>query len=265
VDTFSKPKKDPGYVQLRRGFLEHIPRLSRNAATLFIGLLISADWKDGTLEMDEKFRAHLGFPLRIFQRAKQELLRKGYIAVVRRGNQHRPTIVQILKFNNEAQTTNGASTAPSERAQAGAQTTAQATNGSSYGLSTLVSNSEISKLEPPKNLKNKEVKKEQHAPPKGTVWGFLGIDPCGPLPFCTFLEGCWSSRNSSDLPSAVIGAALDTWEDTEGAKSRRCARLFQALAELRRKESVAAAKQTPAHRIPTIKDMIPTRRRTERG
>ena len=92
--------------------------------------------------------------------------------------------------------------------------------------------------------------------PQEMVWGFLGIDPCGPPPFRTFLEGCWVSRNG-DLPSVVIGTALDAWEDTEGAKPPRCARLFRALSELRRKESLGTNGQTPTHRIPTTNDMIP--------
>ena len=91
---------------------------------------------------------------------------------------------------------------------------------------------------------------------KEGVWGFLGIDPCGPLPFRTLLESCWTSRNG-DLPSVVIGRALDAWEDTEGNKPPRCVALFKALAGLRKRES--SNRSQKKFRIPTGEQMIPKR------
>jgi hypothetical protein len=92
--------------------------------------------------------------------------------------------------------------------------------------------------------------------PNRDVWGFLGIDPCGPPAFRDFLEGCWSSRKG-DPPPIVIGRALDAWEDTEGSKPPRCAPLFKKLAELRKAESTNHTPKKP--RIPTGDEMIPQR------
>jgi hypothetical protein len=88
------------------------------------------------------------------------------------------------------------------------------------------------------------------------VWSFLGIDPCGPAPFRSLLESCWSTRNG-DLPSVVIGTALDAWKSTEGANPPRCAPLFKALAELRKRESAKPATKKPRH--PIGDQMIPKR------
>lgn len=258
MDTPSKPPKDPGFIKLRRGFREHLPGLSGNAVKLYVCLLLSAGWKEadrGIAVMDQGLSTQLKLPKSILRRAVRELLADGYVAITRRGNQHRPTVVQILKFDSEAQSTNASSRSRGPRAQS----SAERTNAPSNASSTFVSPSEISKLETPKNLKNIEsrsnAEQQPHSPPKETVWGCLGIEPCGTPAFRTFLEGYWSSRNG-DLPSEVIGKALDSWEDTEGAKPPRCAPLFKALSDLRKKES---APRIPTHRIPTLKEMIPSR------
>jgi hypothetical protein len=116
-----------------------------------------------------------------------------------------------------------------------------------------------------KVVRNKEdhavdhaVKQQRAALPKqeDLVWSFLGIDPCGPPKFRTLLADCWSTRNG-DLPSVVIGTALNAWEDTEGAKPPRCAPLFKSLAELRKRGSAKSAPKNP--RVPVGDQMIPKR------
>jgi hypothetical protein len=115
------------------------------------------------------------------------------------------------------------------------------------------------------SVRNKEdhavdhaVKQQPAALPKqeDSVWNVLGIDPCGPASFRTLLDSCWSTRNGN-LPSVAIGTALDAWEDTQGAKPPRCARLFRALSELRKRESVRPARKE--RRVPSVDQMIPQR------
>jgi hypothetical protein len=91
---------------------------------------------------------------------------------------------------------------------------------------------------------------------KDLVWGFLGIEPCGPHRFRALLENCWNSRNG-ELPSKVIGRAIDAWEVAEGQLPRRCPMLFEALDKLRKRESAKPANKKP--RVPIGDQMIPKR------
>ena len=75
-----------------------------------------------------------------------------------------------------------------------------------------------------------------------SVWGFLGLNPCGPPSFRGLLESRWSNRNG-DRPSVLIGETIDAWEVAEGEKLRRTPRLFQALAEIRSKEKTSFQSQ----------------------
>jgi hypothetical protein len=88
------------------------------------------------------------------------------------------------------------------------------------------------------------------------VWGFLKIYPCGPPKFRSLLESFWNTRNG-DLPSDVIGGAINAWETAEGDKPPRCAPLFRALSELRKRESGAPVNKQP--KLPTFQQMVPAR------
>jgi hypothetical protein len=110
------------------------------------------------------------------------------------------------------------------------------------------------------------VRKEDHAgtmqkaasQPKHetSVWSFLGIEPCGPLSFRSLLETGWAGRNGGHY-SILIGKTIDAWEATEGEKPRRCAALFNALAELRQREAKATADVDPLADIRTKPGDIP--------
>lgn len=67
-----------------------------------------------------------------------------------------------------------------------------------------------------------------------TVWGFLGISPCGPPSFRSLLETGWASRNGQ-ARSVFIGNCVDAWEGTEG-KRLPAPQLFRALDQLRKAE-----------------------------
>ena len=73
--------------------------------------------------------------------------------------------------------------------------------------------------------------------PKDSVWEFLSITPCGPIPFRTLLESRWVSRNGEPR-SVLIGETVDAWEAASG-KLRLAAPLFRALDKLRRNERQA--------------------------
>jgi hypothetical protein len=100
------------------------------------------------------------------------------------------------------------------------------------------------------------VKADAAADSRGrSVWDFLRIPPCGPDFFRSDLENRWASRNG-EKPSAVIGDVIDGWEATHDASPRGCARLFQALSELRKTER----RETETARRPrtaTADDVIP--------
>jgi hypothetical protein len=102
--------------------------------------------------------------------------------------------------------------------------------------------------------------KQQQAVSDNSVWGFLGIAPCGPHAFQSLLENRWDSRNG-DKPSVLIGETVDGWEVAHGKKPQGCAPLFRVLSELRKTESVSRrpeANRSP--RIPTSADMRPKER-----
>lgn len=73
--------------------------------------------------------------------------------------------------------------------------------------------------------------------PENSIWTFLEIAPCGPLPFRTLLEAEWANRNEGPH-SILIGDTLDAWEAVEHAKPRGCAPLFRALSKLREHEKI---------------------------
>lgn len=98
--------------------------------------------------------------------------------------------------------------------------------------------------------KNAAAKPPLAASPKSedSVWGFLGISPCGPPSFRSLLESGWASRNGQ-RPTALIGETVDAWEDAEREKLR-APRLFRALSELRdveKKTATTSNSNEPIH------------------
>lgn len=96
--------------------------------------------------------------------------------------------------------------------------------------------------------------------PEDSVWTFLRIRPCGPVPFQELLESGWKSRNGGPY-SRLIGETIDAWEALEGRKLCHCPTLFRALSDLRRQEQaqpLQAQKKPP--RIPTPSDCRPKER-----
>lgn len=79
-----------------------------------------------------------------------------------------------------------------------------------------------------------------------SIWRFLEIEPCGPLPFRTLLENGWAARNGGPY-SAVIANALNAFESVEGEKPPHCAPLFKALDKLRKRERPRSAAGQPNH------------------
>lgn len=89
--------------------------------------------------------------------------------------------------------------------------------------------------------------------PENSVWTFLGIQPCGPLPFRTRLEAEWANRNGGPY-SILIGDALDAWKATEGQNPKGCAALFRALSKLRDKEKTAKKPSAGSSRSTVVND-----------
>jgi hypothetical protein len=98
-------KRNLGFVKLRRGLREHLhrSRMSSNASTLFVWLLLSAYHsgpKRGCVETNyEDVMRGLGWYRKLLQRSIWELTRKGYVRVTPAANQHGMTIITILKFD----------------------------------------------------------------------------------------------------------------------------------------------------------------------
>lgn len=100
-------KRNLGFVKLRRGLKEHLhrSRMSSNASTLFVWLLLSAYHsgpKRGCVEVNyEDLMLGLGWYRKLVQRTIQELTRKNYIEVTHAANQHGLGTIKILKFDVE--------------------------------------------------------------------------------------------------------------------------------------------------------------------
>lgn len=99
----SSTKRDPGFVKIRRGFLDHLPDISANATKLYIWLHLTAFWegqKRGLVEASfyDMARGN-GWSLKKLQRAIDELEARPYITVERASNQHKLTRIKILKYD----------------------------------------------------------------------------------------------------------------------------------------------------------------------
>ena len=95
----------PGYVQLRRGLLEHLPRMTANAGTVYVFLLMKAKatgvdrgvYRATSRSMSEE----LGMNRIVMMRAIKELEHmkpKAFIKVKRSTNQHAVTEYRTLRF-----------------------------------------------------------------------------------------------------------------------------------------------------------------------
>jgi len=102
-----REKRNLGFVKLRRGLREHLhrSRMSSNASTLFVWLLLSAHHsgpRKGCVEADrEDIMRGLGWTYSMTRRATYELTSKRYILVTPAANQHEVTVIRILKFDTD--------------------------------------------------------------------------------------------------------------------------------------------------------------------
>ena len=101
----SGDKRNLGFVKLRRGLKEHLhrSRMSSNASTLFVWLLLSARHSGpgrGCVEANyEDVMRNLGWTYSMVRRTIGELAQKGYIIATPAANQHTITTIRILKFD----------------------------------------------------------------------------------------------------------------------------------------------------------------------
>lgn len=86
--------------KLHRELKEHLhrSRMSANAVTLFVWLLLSA--QSGCVEAGyDDLRCALGWSYSMVRRTLDELISKGYISVAPATNQHKVTVIRILKLD----------------------------------------------------------------------------------------------------------------------------------------------------------------------
>jgi hypothetical protein len=210
--------------------------MSASSLKLYLWLHLAANWSGrhrGTVHTSyADIAKEFGWSVRQVKRTIATLQPR-YVKIVQVGNQHRPTIIRILKYdkhlkragdNNDTSSSAGDKNGPSSVP-------------SSVPSSTREANETLQNHAPKKAVEGSRSKAATAAPPKieDPVWNFLGIGPCGPLSFRLLLESRWVSRNGN-RPSLVIGETVDAWETAEGAKLRRAPQLFRALSELRQRE-----------------------------
>lgn len=100
----SSPRKNLGFVKLRRGLAEHLhrSRMSPNAVVVFLRLLIAASFVRGrsgcvSANIDD-LMGWLGLSRATVCRAKDELIKKGYLEFVPAPNQHGVGLFKIPKY-----------------------------------------------------------------------------------------------------------------------------------------------------------------------
>jgi len=104
-DHESNQKRNLGFVKLRRGLKEHLhrSRMSSNASTLFVWLLLSARHSGpsrGCVEANyEDVMRNLGWTYSMVRRTIGELAQKGYVIATPAANQHAITTIKIQKFD----------------------------------------------------------------------------------------------------------------------------------------------------------------------
>jgi hypothetical protein len=179
---------DNGFVKLRRGLDEHLARMSDGAVKLYIRLLFLADWRKGKTQglaqvVFSEIAAEFGWSPRTVKYITAELKEGGYIAVERRGNQHRPSIIRIEKYDG-ARAKDCLSTGEQGQESKGVG----ATNCPSTCPSTLVTPNEIRCPAPAKKYKERRSSSKNGAAetkmfdpddrlfaPIGKRWERLGI------------------------------------------------------------------------------------------
>lgn len=121
---------DRGFAKIRRGFREHLSRLSSDGVKLYLWLHLVALWsgkKRGTVETNHsEIAKELRWTKIRTKRAMAEL-RGHYVKVSKRGNQHQDALIRILRYNKKAKSA-GLTNDPSK--------TAEVTGDPSYDPST---------------------------------------------------------------------------------------------------------------------------------
>jgi hypothetical protein len=96
---------DLGFCKIRRSLREHLGRMSSDAVKLYLWLHLTAFWggeKRGTVETSySHISRELCWTIIRTKRAIREL-RGNYVAIKKRGNQHKLTMIQILRYTKEA-------------------------------------------------------------------------------------------------------------------------------------------------------------------
>lgn len=169
----SSEKRNLGFVKLRRGLREHLhrSRMSNNASTLFVWLLLSAyhsGLKRGCVEADiGDLMFGLGWSRSMVKRSVEELASKGYISFNGAANQHELGEIRILKFDVEERDSARFTGEPSRDSDTSAELSARLNARFTGEPSTEPSNPSNSQsqrdLQAPKNaveVKNK--KNERH-------------------------------------------------------------------------------------------------------
>jgi len=249
---------DRGFVKIRRGLREHLSRMPAGSLKLYLWLHLVAIWTGrnrGTVQANyPEIAKEFGWSLRQLKRT-MAALRPRYVKIVQVGNQHRPTIIRILKYDKR-----------SKRAGDNDGTSSQLGTKMAPAMSpALTVFGPSSPLEPNKTGLNRASKKLLESSrskaaaaaspkPEYSVWNFLGVGPIGPPSFRVLLDSRWASRNG-DRPSVLIGETIDAWETAEGGKLRRAPQLFRALSELRQKEKQAV--QSPRETVEPIHVLTP--------
>jgi hypothetical protein len=166
VEQWSSEKRNLGWVKIRRGLRDHLhrSRMSSNASTLFVWLLLSAYHsgpKRGCLEtnIDDLMRG-LGWSRSMVKRTIEELVRKDYILFSGAANQHGLGTITIFKFDVESRDSARSTTEPSTDHNISARLSAQSTCEPSSELSNPSISQNEHGLQTPKNVKKYRNKEE---------------------------------------------------------------------------------------------------------
>lgn len=173
VTSASSDKRNLGFVKLRRGLKEHLhhSRMSSNASTLFVWLLLSARHSGsrcGCVEANyEDVMRNLGWSYSKVRRTIGELAQKGYIIVTPAANQHAITTIRIPKFDaweNDSAVSTGEHTETSDKsAMCSGVLSALSTVGRRSEHSRPPISQKTHELQAPKNAVEGEEKKNGNA------------------------------------------------------------------------------------------------------
>jgi hypothetical protein len=212
-DHASNQKRNPGFVQIRRGLLTHLRGMSGNAVKLYLWLHLSAYWfgpKRGCVEVSyDGVMLGLGWYRKLVQRCIRELVQKSYIQVTRAANQHEVTTIKILRFNvGECDSGEDTSVSTKNHAEDRAEDSAQ-----HPGVPTSVPSSpSISQnshgLQAHKKavegIEGVEVTKKPAAAYSLNPWKAIGMDlPMGNPKFQKIFEHYFVTRNGNPLSDAM--------------------------------------------------------------